>query len=139
MLLRIRNGIEKARMILDTKESGIKRITAKTQRVILPKLMNAIMLLLTMLSLCQQAGIEISAFVFDFFNTFWQISIRHDEQRFFRAQITIKGKAQVSGIHKGGTGECQRTSLVVTSYITGDAANTGTLPLQRSSPDVLRR
>ena len=38
LIIKVRGGVSKARMILDTKESGLKRITTKTQRVTLPNL-----------------------------------------------------------------------------------------------------
>ena len=47
LIVKTRNGITKARMILDTKQSGVKRMTAKTERVTLPRLFDAILRLLT--------------------------------------------------------------------------------------------
>ena len=38
LIVKTRNGITKARMILDTKQSGVKRITAQAQRVLLETL-----------------------------------------------------------------------------------------------------
>ena len=111
LIIRIRNGIEKARLILDTKESGIKRITAKTQRVILPRLMDAIMILLAMLSLCTQAGAQISAFVLDFSNAFWQIPIRHDERRFFCCQTIIGGERKFLSFNRAAQGSANAPLL----------------------------
>ena len=51
LIVKTRNGITKARMILDTKESGVKWITAKTERVTLPRLFDAVMRLLFLLSM----------------------------------------------------------------------------------------
>lgn len=50
-----RNGITKARMIPDAKESGVKWITAKTQRVILPRLLDAVLRVLFLLSCISSA------------------------------------------------------------------------------------
>ena len=36
LIEKVRNGIMKARMILDTKQSGVKTITGQAQRVTLP-------------------------------------------------------------------------------------------------------
>ena len=42
LIVKTRNNVTKARMILDTKQSVVKHVTAKTQRVILPRLFDAI-------------------------------------------------------------------------------------------------
>ena len=46
LIINTRNGITKARMILDTKQSMVKYITSQAQRVILPRLFDAILQLL---------------------------------------------------------------------------------------------
>ena len=90
LILKTRNGTTKARMILDTKASGIKYVTGKSQRVILPRLFDAVLRLLCLLSLAASAGGDISAFVFDFSDAFWQIPIAADELRFFCVTSLIK-------------------------------------------------
>ena len=49
LIVKTRNGITKARMILDTKKSGVKRITSQAQRVTLPRLFDAILQILYLL------------------------------------------------------------------------------------------
>ena len=91
---KIRNGISSARTILDTKESGVKWITAKTQRVILPRLFDAVLTLLMLLAINTDAGCTtatVGAFVLDFSEALWQIPICREEQRFFCATATVKG------------------------------------------------
>ena len=46
LIIKMKNGVEKARMILDTKESGVGKRTGKHQRVILPRLFDAILRML---------------------------------------------------------------------------------------------
>ena len=43
LIVRTRNNVTNARMILDTKESGVKKITAKTQSVVPPSLFDAVL------------------------------------------------------------------------------------------------
>ena len=81
LIVETRNDIVKARMIFDTTESGVKWITAKTQRVILPRLLDAVLWMLFLHSLISSAMEEaVSAFVLDFSDAFWQIPI-HDDER----------------------------------------------------------
>ena len=50
LIVKTRNGITKARMILDTNQSGVKRITSQGQRVTLPRLFDAMLQILYLLS-----------------------------------------------------------------------------------------
>ncbi len=61
LILKTRNKVTKARMILDTNASGIKYVTGKSQRVILPRLFDAVLRMLCLMSLVSTAGIDISA------------------------------------------------------------------------------
>ena len=63
LIVKVRNGKAKARMILDTKASGIKYVTGKSQRVTLPRLFDAVLRLLCLLAMVSTAGEEVSAFV----------------------------------------------------------------------------
>ncbi len=83
LVLKVRNGKTKARMILDTKESGIKHVTSPSQRVILPKLLGAVLLMLFLIALSTGAAGSISSFVLDFSDPFWQIPIGDGELRCF--------------------------------------------------------
>ena len=51
LIIKTRNGVTKARTILDTKESGVTRVTAKAQHVILPRLLDAVLRMFFLLSL----------------------------------------------------------------------------------------
>ena len=80
----------KDRMILDTKASRIKQCSAKYQRVILPRLLDAIISALKLLATCK--GHEsLSFFVLDFTEAFWQIPLSPSERRFFAARLKIDG------------------------------------------------
>ena len=50
LMVKTSNGITKASMILDTKQSGVKRITSQAQRVTLPRLFDTILQMLYILS-----------------------------------------------------------------------------------------
>ena len=65
--------------------------TAKTQRVILPRLFDAVLRLLMLLSMVTSADEAIAAFVLDFSDAFWQIPIRPEELRFLCAAAIIQG------------------------------------------------
>ena len=91
LIVKTRNGITKARMILDTKESGVKYITSQFQRVTLPRLFEAILALLVVAS-CATDAINVEAFVLDFSDAYWQIPINTDEQKYFCATGLIGGK-----------------------------------------------
>ncbi len=91
LILKTRNGVTKARMILDTKASGIKYVTGKSQRVTLPRLFDAVLRLLFLLSIATAAGGEVSAFLLDFTDAFWQVPIADNELRFFCVTSLIKG------------------------------------------------
>ena len=72
---KIRNGTTKARAILDTKESGVKWITAKTQRVFPSRLLDAALRMLFRLALATSTAVSVSSFVLHFKDAFWQIRI----------------------------------------------------------------
>ena len=82
LIVKTRNGITKARMILDTKQSGVKLITSQGQRVTLPRLFDAILQLLFLQAvMTTDADSEsVTAFVLDFSDAFWQIPISPAEQ-----------------------------------------------------------
>ena len=64
LIIKVRNDVSKARMILDTKETGVKRIMTKTQTVAPPKIFDAVLRMLGLLALCTTADADtISAFV----------------------------------------------------------------------------
>ena len=78
----------KKRMILDTKESGLKHCSAKHQRVLLPRLLDAITQGLNLLSECG-AEESVDWFVLDYSDAFWQVPLHPDERRFFCAKCAF--------------------------------------------------
>ena len=87
MITKVRNGVTKIRTILDTKESGVTWITSKTQRVILPRLMDAVLRMLFLLSVLNSPGETVGSFVLDFSDAFWQIPIAVNEHKYLYASI----------------------------------------------------
>ena len=80
-------------MILDTKESGVKRITGKFQRVTLPRLLEGVLQLLLMLSYVTTTAAEATAaFVLDFTEAFWQMRIHPSERRYYCATAILRGR-----------------------------------------------
>ena len=79
LLVKTRNGITKARTVLDTKQSGVKKMTAKSESVTLPRLFDAILRLLFQMATGVAPEVAVNAFVLDFSDAYWQIPIRDDE------------------------------------------------------------
>ena len=94
LITKIRNGIKKSRMILDTKESWVKHVAWKSQRVILPRLFDAVLRLLALMAVSFEAGLppNVEAFVLDFTDAFWQIPLLPAEYRFFCATAKLRGE-----------------------------------------------
>ena len=65
-------------MILDTNQSGVKLASVKGQRVILPRLLDAIWRTLEMLS---KTGAGLEFMLLDFPDAFWEVPLHADEQR----------------------------------------------------------
>ena len=57
LIVKTRNGITKARMVLDTKQSGVKTIMSQSQRVTLPRLFDAILQIFCLLTVVT-SGVE---------------------------------------------------------------------------------
>ena len=76
-------------MILDTNESGVKHATQKTNRVTLPRIFEAILKCLILLTLVQSPQEMVNGFVLDYKDAFWQIPLRDEEQRFFCATAAL--------------------------------------------------
>ena len=66
LIVKTRNGITKARTILDTKQSGVKKMTAKSERATLPRLFDAILRLLFLTAAVATPEVSANAFVCDF-------------------------------------------------------------------------
>ena len=56
LITKVRNSITKTSMILDTKESGVKKVTTKSQRVTFLRLFHAVI----------KAAVSVSGLVLDF-------------------------------------------------------------------------
>ena len=93
VITRTRAGRTKKRVILDTRESLLRWASAKGQRVLLPRLLDAIMCILELLaSPCADEDFAVSAFVLDFAEAFWQVPLHPRERRFFCGKLTIDGR-----------------------------------------------
>ena len=79
LITKTRNGVTKSRMILDTKESWVKHATWKSQRVILPRLFDAVLRILALMPITFQLQMPptVEAFVLDFTDAFWQIPVSY--------------------------------------------------------------
>ena len=83
LIIKERNGVQSARLILDTKESGVGKLTGEYQRVILPRLFDAVLRLLFLMScMTGDACQMVESFVLDFTQAFWQIPIRPEERKY---------------------------------------------------------
>ena len=91
LIVKTRNGIRKVRMILDTKVSGLKACSLKSQRVVLPRLLDAIVQAMHGYAACSE-GEGMDWFVLDFSDAFWQVPLEPEERRFFCCQVTLDGK-----------------------------------------------
>ena len=85
----VTKGIKK-RMILDTAASRVKQCSAKNQRVLLPRLLDAILQGLQLFDKCSP-GEGMEWFVLDFVEAFWQVPLDPAERRFFCAMLDIDG------------------------------------------------
>ena len=93
LIVKTRNGVTKTRMILDTKVSQLKQCSSKAQRVLLPRLLDAIVQALENYSKCSLSeGLE--WFVLDFSEAFWQVPLEPSERKFFCCRLNIGGKVQ---------------------------------------------
>ena len=113
LIAKTRNGITKARMILDTKQSGVKLITSQGQRVTLPRLFDAILQLLFLQAvMTTDADSEsVTAFVLDFSDAFWQIPISPAEQKIFRAKGRIGGQPKWISFQRAPQGSAAGPTL----------------------------
>ena len=66
----------------------------KKQRLISPRLFDAVLRMLKMKALAEAQGKDISQFVLGYSDAFWQIAICADELQFFCATAILDGKRQ---------------------------------------------
>ena len=78
-------------MILDTKAALIKYVSRKGQRVILPRLLDAILQALRLMGDCK-TGEGVEWMVLDFTDAFWQVRLHPDERKFFCCRLNINGQ-----------------------------------------------
>ena len=88
----ITKGVKK-RMILDPKVVGTKSCSAKYERVLLPRLLDAILQAMILKSKCLPTE-DMEWFVVDFSDAFWQMPLHPEERRFFCARLTINGQVK---------------------------------------------
>ena len=67
-------------------------MTAKAERVTLPRLFGAILQLLFLLAAVSKPDAAVQAFVLDFSDAYWQIPLRDNERKYFCATARIKGR-----------------------------------------------
>jgi hypothetical protein len=91
IVVKERAGIVKRRLILNTKLSNVKLASRKCQRVILPRLLDAVLRTLALMACITGLGLSIDLLVLDFTEAFWQIPIAPNERRFFGGMIPIDG------------------------------------------------
>ena len=92
LIVNTRNGVTKVRTILDTKQSGIKKMTAKTERITLPRLFDAILRLLCLMAAVVTPDVAANAFVLDLSDAYWQLPLRDDECKYFAPPRRLEGK-----------------------------------------------
>ena len=94
LIVKTRNGVTKARMILDTKQSRVKHASTQSQRVTLPRPFDAILHLLYLMTIsmaCASAAEGLAAFVLDFSDAFWQVPLLQQEFKYYCATGLIRG------------------------------------------------
>ena len=80
-------------MILDTKASNVKHCSAKFQRVLLPRILDAILKAMHLLDCCE-SGEEVDFFVLDYTDAYWQVPLDPAEREYFCCQISVEGKTK---------------------------------------------
>ena len=94
LIVKTRNGVTKARMILDTKQSKVQLASTQSQRVTLPRPFDAILHLLYLMT-HSMAGVGAAdglvSFVLDFSDAFWQVPLLHQEVKYYCATGLIRG------------------------------------------------
>ena len=89
LIIKTRNGVTKAGMILDTKESGVRRVTVKSQRVILPRLLDSVLRILTMITIPTSSAEAVSGFMLDFSGACRRIPLKLEEGCFYCATVVL--------------------------------------------------
>jgi len=82
LIIKMRAGKLKTRLILNSKESGVSEQASKRERVILPRLLDVVFDILALLS----GGKSVELLVLDFADAFWLLPMAPQERRFFTSQ-----------------------------------------------------
>ena len=84
IITRTRAGRTKKRVILDTRESLLRWASEKGQRILLPRLLDAVMQILEHIAPpSSDEYFGISEFVLDFAEAFWQVPLHPSERKLF--------------------------------------------------------
>ena len=95
MIVKGREGIIKKRIIVDTKESKLKEAIEKGQRVVMPRLLDAVYSTLQQLSVSDADPLSLKEHsVLDFCEAFWQLPFSPCERRYFCTKLNIDGCAK---------------------------------------------
>jgi len=86
LVIKMRNGKLKRRLILDSKSSGVSIYASKRERVILPRLLDIIF---DILGLMVNSD-EIDLFVLDFADAYWLMPLPPEERRWFVSKLRNK-------------------------------------------------
>ena len=114
LIVKTRNGVTKARMILDTSQSKVKRASTQSQRVTLPRPFDAILHLLYLMTLsmaCLGAADCLVSFVLDFSDAFWQTPLSPAEQKHFCATGLINGQRKWIAFQRAAQGSTAAPTL----------------------------
>ena len=86
LIVKTKNGKTKRRIILDCKQSGLSKKTARRFRVILPRLTDAVRdVLILMANMMTDEQAE--EFIIDFSDAFWNMPIAREERRWFAGRV----------------------------------------------------
>ena len=88
MITKTKNGKVKRRLVVDCRRSGLVAASKLDERILLPRVTDAVEEQLDLLSFCGE-GEEVEWFVLDFVDAFWQIHNRPEERYLF--SVRVKG------------------------------------------------
>jgi hypothetical protein len=86
MITKTKNGRLKRRLVLDSKRSRVVQVSAMPERVLLPRITDAITDHLDLMALCTHFE-SVEFFILDFLDAFWQLPSKHSERRFFVVRV----------------------------------------------------
>jgi hypothetical protein len=86
MIVKVKQGKVKRRLILDAKESGVTRCGRKNERIMLPSVINLVFDALSTHAGCQDPSL-LEWLVLDISDAFWTLGLRPRERRFFVGKL----------------------------------------------------